>query len=474
MLNTEYILEAIRPYLTKDKKLRESDFNRLFSTLTRKEQYEIIKILIDKDIDYVDDEESDFTPQENILGILEETAPEDIKTSNKEPITKHSAAGRDAKQLLGLKSEQLCVLYQQGDALALEALILKNEKFVCRDALSISKQFKQDCLTIDDIVQYGNMGLITAADRFDAARGFSFLTYADHWIRQSIIRNIIDTAYMIRLPVHVMDRVRRFWGVRAAHPDFTETDLVKELLALGYAASEKEIHHLLNLGDLYLNTTSLNVLVGEDEQTELEEFIPSDMLVEDIVEQAHLRESLERILSSLTPREEKIIRLRFGFDDGIERTLEDVGKMFNVTRERIRQIENKAIRKLRHPSRTKYIRDFLEYQAEKSPSKNQVKSIQQEVTHTQQSKETYYFLNSKFNDAIQEVLEHLTAKESAIFSLRFGIDYGHGLTPEEMETLYGITKAELHNVETKALLLMDKPIQEKFKATFYGTMGGVR
>ena len=360
-------------------------------------------------------------------------------------------------------------MYQQGDSLALEALILKNEKFVYRDALSISKQFKQDCLTIDDIVQYGNMGLITAADRFDASRGFSFLTYADHWIRQSIIRNIIDTAYMIRLPVHVMDRVRRFLGVRAAHPDFSEADLVKELLALGYAASEKEIRYLLNLGDLYLNTTSLNVLVGEDEQTELEEFIPSDILVEDIVEQTFLRESLEGVLSTLTPREEKVLRLRFGLDDGVERTLEDIGKVFNVTRERIRQIENKALRKLRHPSRTKYIRDFWGSQTKGSPSKKQEKSVQPEINQTQRPKETCdYVSDSEFNAAIQEALEHLTAKESTIFSLRFGIDYGQGLTPEEMETLYGITKAELCSVETKAFLFMDKPIQEKFKATFCG------
>ena len=219
--------------------------------------------------------------------------------------------------------------------------------------------------------------------------------YTDAWIKQSIIRNIIDTAYMIRLPVHVMDRVRRFWGVRAAHPDFSEADLVKELLALGYAASEKEIRYLLNLGDLYLNTTSLNVLVGEDEQTELEEFIPSDILVEDIVEQTFLRESLEGVLSTLTPREEKILRLRFGLDDGVERTLEDVGKVFNVTRERIRQIENKALRKLRHPSRTKYIRDFLGSQTKGSPSKKQeksvqaAKSVQQEINQTQRPKETY-------------------------------------------------------------------------------------
>jgi DNA-directed RNA polymerase sigma subunit (sigma70/sigma32) len=251
--------------------------------------------------------------------------------------------------------------------------------------------------------------------------------------------------------------------------------LVKELLALGYAASEKDIRYLLNLGDLYLNTTSLNVLVGEDEQTELEEFIPSDLLVEDIVEQTFLRESLEGVLSTLTPREEKILRLRFGLDDGVERTLEDVGKVFDVTRERIRQIENKALRKLRHPSRTKYIRDFLGSQTKGSPSKKQeksvqaAKSVQQEINQTQRPKETYdYVSDSEFKAAIQEALEHLTAKESTIFSLRFGIDYGQGLTPEEMETLYGITKAELCSVETKAFLFMDKPIQEKFKATFCG------
>ena len=220
---------------------------------------------------------------------------------------------------------------------------------------------------------------------------------------------------------------------------------------------------------MYLNTTSLNVLVGEDEQTELEEFIPSDILVEDIVEQTLLRESLESVLSTLTPREEKILRLRFGLDDGVERTLEDVGKVFDVTRERIRQIENKALRKLRHPSRTKYIRDFWGSQTKGSPSKKQEKSVQQEINQTQRPKETYdYVSDSEFNAAIQEVLEHLTAKESTIFSLRFGIDYGQGLTPEEMETLYGITKAELCSVETKAFLFMDKPIQEKFKATFCG------
>lgn len=112
MLNTEYILEVVRPYLTKDKKLRESDFNRLFSTLTYKEQYEIIKILIDKDIDCVDDEESDLISQESILEIFEDTAPEYSNVSNKKSTVKNSVLGRDAKQLLGLNSEQLCALYQ--------------------------------------------------------------------------------------------------------------------------------------------------------------------------------------------------------------------------------------------------------------------------------------------------------------------------------------------------------------------------
>ena len=469
MLNREYILEAIRPYLTKDKKLRESDFNRLFSDLTRKEQYQIIEILIDADIDYVDDEASPPIDQKSIIDIFTEIESEIIVETKKSHAAPKSTLGRDAKQLLGLKNEQLCALYQQGDPLALEALVLKNEKFVYRDALALSKQFKQDSLTIDDIVQYGNIGLIAAADRFDVTRGFSFLTYAGHWIKQSITRNIIDHAYLIRLPVHVMERARRFWGVRAAHPNFTEAELIEEIITLGYATSAKEIRHLLNLGDLYLNTTSLNVLVGEDEETELEEFIPSDSSVEDVVEQTFLRESLENVLSTLTPREEKILRLRFGFDDGIERTLEDVGKMFNVTRERIRQIENKALRKLRHPSRTKHIRDFYSLETKKTSSENQPRPTQQVPAPERQSKEPFdHFSDREFDTKIQDVLDHLTAKESTIFSLRFGIDYGHCLTPEEMEALYGITKTELHNVEIKALLQMDASFREKFKATFYG------
>ena len=469
MLNREYILEAIRPYLTKDKKLRESDFNRLFSDLTRKEQYQIIEILIDADIDYVDDEASPPIDQKSIIDIFTEIESESIVETKKSHAAPKSTLGRDAKQLLGLKNEQLCALYQQGDPLALEALVLKNEKFVYRDALALSKQFKQDSLTIDDIVQYGNIGLIAAADRFDVTRGFSFLTYAGHWIKQSITRNIIDHAYLIRLPVHVMERARRFWGVRAAHPNFTEAELIEEIITLGYATSAKEIRHLLNLGDLYLNTTSLNVLVGEDEETELEEFIPSDSSVEDVVEQTFLRESLENVLSTLTPREEKILRLRFGFDDGIERTLEDVGKIFNVTRERIRQIENKALRKLRHPSRTKHIRDFYSLETKKTSSENQPRPTQQVPAPERQSKEPFdHFSDREFDTKIQDVLDHLTAKESTIFSLRFGIDYGHCLTPEEMEALYGITKTELHNVEIKALLQMDASFREKFKATFYG------
>ena len=469
MLNREYILEAIRLYLTKDKKLRESDFNRLFSDLTRKEQYQIIEILIDEDIDYVDDEASPPIDQKNIIDIFTEIESESIVETKKSHTAPKSMLGRDAKQLLGLKNEQLCALYQQGDPLALEALVLKNEKFVYRDALALSKQFKQDSLTIDDIVQYGNIGLIAAADRFDVTRGFSFLTYAGHWIKQSITRNIIDHAYLIRLPVHVMERVRRFWGVRAAHPNFTEAELIEEIITSGYATSAKEIRHLLNLGDLYLNTTNLNILIGEDEETELEEFIPSDSSVEDVVEQTFLRESLENVLSTLTPREEKILRLRFGFDDGIERTLEDVGKMFYVSRERIRQVENKALRKLRHPSRAKHIRDFYGLETKRNSSENQPRTTQQAPAPERQSKEPFdYFSDREFDTEIQDVLDHLTAKESTIFSLRFGIDYGHCLTPEEMEVLYGVKKTELHNVETKALLQMDSSFREKFKAAFYG------
>ena len=467
MLNREYILEAIRPYLTKDKKLKESDFDKLFSKLTLKEQYQIIEILIDEDIDYVDDEDSLPVDQESIIDVLTEIEPGYVVETMRTTVAPKSTLGRDAKQLLGLKNEQLCALYQQGDSLALETLILKNEKFVYRDAVALSKQFRQDSLTIDDIVQYGNIGLIIAANRFDITQGFSFLTYADYWIRQSIARNIIDCAYLIRLPVHVMEKVRHCFGVRAAHPDFTGTELIEEIIASGNATSAEEVRHLLNLGDLYLKTTSLNVLVGEDEETELEEFIPADVSVEEIAEQTFLRESLENVLLTLTPREEKVLRLRFGLDDGIERTLEDVGKIFGVTRERIRQIEDKALRKLRHPSRAKYICDFYGCGTEKLLLESQPAEEQLLLMPEQQAKEPFDALNREF-DKIQNVLDNLSVKEEAIFLLRSGIDSGRCVTPEEMESLYGITKTELHDVETKALLQMDSSLRKKFEAVLYG------
>lgn len=141
----------------------------------------------------------------------------------------------------------------------------------------------------------------------------------------------------------------------------------------------------------------------------------------------------------------------------------------NVTRERIRQIENKALRKLRHPSRTKHIRDFYGLETKRNSSENQPRTTQQAPAPERQSKEPFdYFSDREFDTEIQDVLDHLTAKESTIFSLRFGIDYGHCLTPEEMEVLYGVTKTELHSVETKALLQMDSSFREKFKAAFYG------
>ena len=222
---------------------------------------------------------------------------------------------------------------------------------------------------------------------------------------------------------------------------------------------------------------SLETPIGEEDDSNLGDFVADNNTVtpEANIESVMLREHIDVLLEDLKEREKEVIILRFGLRDGHPRTLEEVGKEFNVTRERIRQIENKALRKLRHPSRTKYIRDFLGSQTKGSPSKKQeksvqaAKSVQQEINQTQRPKETYdYVSDSEFNAAIQEALEHLTAKESIIFSLRFGIDYGQGLTPEEMETLYGITKAELCSVETKAFLFMDKPIQEKFKATFCG------
>lgn len=339
MLNEEFILNLIMPHLNDKKELSEFEFNELFSDLTRQEQYEIINLMIQHDIEYVDEKS-------------EETAILGRATVLSTPLT-----FLNHKQLMYISNEQLCVMAQNGDRNAMAALLEKNKRFVYQMAYKLSNQYKHNCLSLEDLFQEGNLGLMDAARNFDISKDNKFTTYSWHWIRQKITRAIVDTGFIIRVPVHKFEKMMKLFHCQRLNPDATAEELSKLLDGI----SVQEIYELRVISENYINTTSLNVLVGEDESSELADFIPSDseISLEDEVAGIILKENIARVLTTLKTRERNVLELRFGLTDGQEHTLEEVGVAFNVTRERIRQIEAKALKKLRHPARAKILKDFL-------------------------------------------------------------------------------------------------------------------
>lgn len=284
-----------------------------------------------------------------------EALPEDVENAKlDDPVRMYLKEIGRIKLLTPEEEQEIAKKMAEGDEDARKRMSEANLRLV----VSIAKRYVGRGMQLLDLIQEGNLGLMKAVEKFDYTKGYKFSTYATWWIRQAISRAIADHARTIRIPVHMVETINRV--SRANH------ELLQEL---GHEPSPEEIAHKLHLPlekveevmRIGQEPISLETPVGEEDDSHLGDFIQDNEASEPLEATATnlLREQLEKAMASLTPREEKVLRLRFGFEDGKPHTLEEVGKKFNVTRERVRQIESKALRRLRHPSKSKALRDFV-------------------------------------------------------------------------------------------------------------------
>lgn len=369
-MNEEIILGMVKPYV-KDSAITYDEFDQIFAILSRKEQYAVSEILYSNGIDLVD---SHVAEDAIVLDIddgenrVEDFVPEDFEILYADDLFRDKKSNNIYTEELVLNkkihqsNEVLCHLIQQGSRQAEQDLCVKNQGLVGKYALAYQKKYANR-LEAEDLLQVGFMGLIKAAQKFDLKRDISFSTYAVQWIKQSIAREIMDQGYIIRIPVHMMELIHRVIAVdnRLAGEGVPISERYLRI-ADELDISEEKVRRAIVLRNNYLMNASLDTPVGEDQESTLSDFIPADeeLSVEQIVFNKDLRYAMECVFATLTPREQKILKLRFGWEDDKPRTLEEIGNEFKVTRERIRQIEAKEIRKLQHPSRSWRLKPFWE------------------------------------------------------------------------------------------------------------------
>lgn len=281
------------------------------------------------------------------------TAPPGVKIND--PVRMYLKEIGRVDLLSAAEEVSLAKRIEEGDPEAKQSLAEANLRLV----VSIAKRYVGRGMQFLDLIQEGNMGLMKAVEKFDYTKGFKFSTYATWWIRQAITRAIADQARTIRIPVHMVETINKLVRIQRQLLQDLGRDPTPEEIGAEMDLPTEKVREILKISQ---EPVSLETPIGEEDDSHLGDFI-EDMDAtspEDNASYELLKEQLEDVLDTLTDREENVLRLRFGLDDGRTRTLEEVGKVFGVTRERIRQIEAKALRKLRHPSRSKQLKDFLE------------------------------------------------------------------------------------------------------------------
>ena len=347
--------------------LEESEIRAAFSSLKLTEdQYElIVRVLEKNDIDVLQVvEDDDNEVPEDELDIIDESAEEDQDLLDlsipdsiniEDPVRMYLKEIGKVPLLTAEEEIELAKRMESGDEDAKKRLAEANLRLV----VSIAKRYVGRGMLFLDLIQEGNLGLIKAVEKFDYNKGFKFSTYATWWIRQAITRAIADQARTIRIPVHMVETINKLVRVSRQLLQELGREPSPDEIAERMEIPVERVREILKISQ---EPVSLETPIGEEEDSHLGDFIQDDNVPvpADAAAFTLLKEQLVEVLGTLTEREQKVLRLRFGLDDGRARTLEEVGKEFNVTRERIRQIEAKALRKLRHPSRSRKLKDYLD------------------------------------------------------------------------------------------------------------------